>query len=108
SLGHAGAEVFPKQVALVHERDQGNWLVMPYFGGDFDGKLQMQFGLKKSGGEMTLGEFLRAAEAARTSTAEVRVARGGGPRGRGASANGRSPPTPFADGPPCLQHLAAT
>ncbi len=108
SLGHASAEVFPKQTALVHERDQGNWMVMPYFGGDFEGKLQMQFGLKKGGGDMTLGEFLRAAEAARTSTAEVRIARGGGPRHRGKT-NGHHPPAePFADGPPCLQHLAST
>lgn len=109
SLGHATAEVFPKQVALVHERDQGNWMVMPYYGGDFDGRLQMQYGLKRAGGEMTLGEFLRAAEAARTTTASVRIARGGGPRLRGAAgpSNPKSPPAPFADGPPCLQHLAA-
>ncbi len=73
SLGHAGAEVFPKQVQLVHERDKGNWIVIPYFGGDFGGKLKMQAGLKRAGGEMTLGEFLRAAEAARTATAEIKV-----------------------------------
>jgi putative DNA primase/helicase len=79
ALGHPRAEIFPKQVALVHDRDQGNWMVMPYFGDDFSGKLpnggklHMQYGLKRAGGEMTLGEFLRAAEAARTATAEIKV-----------------------------------
>ena len=33
ALGHAGVEVFPKQIALASENDFGNWLNMPYYGG---------------------------------------------------------------------------
>jgi hypothetical protein len=108
ALGHAGCEVFPKQSQLLVDRgDQGNWMVMPYYGGTFGGKLREQEGLKKTGGTMLLSEFLRAAEGAKTTTAEVRIRR---TRTR-KSANGSGAPSaddgPFADGPPCLQHLAA-
>jgi predicted P-loop ATPase len=70
-------EIFPKQEELKKDakhggKDQvGNWIAMPYGGcwgapgaATFGGKVREQFGLKKTGAEMTLGEFLRAAEAA--------------------------------------------
>ena len=73
SLGYADAEVFPKQTRLVDERDKGSWIVMPYFGGDFDGRLSMQRGVRPGGGDMTAEEFLDAAEAARTRTGEIKI-----------------------------------
>lgn len=104
SLGLAGSEIFPKQTQLLSDRgDAGNWMVMPYFGGDFEGRLQQQVGLKRTGAEMTLGEFLNLAEETRLSTDEFsklchrRVPHEGG---------GGKEPLPFGDGPRCLQHLA--
>jgi D5 N terminal like len=63
-------EIFPKQHLLIGDK-VGNWLAMPYVGcsgppgaGTFDGKIREQYGLKKTGAEMTLAEFLSAAETA--------------------------------------------
>ena len=54
-------EVFPKQTALL-PGGTGSAVNVPYFGSDLGGKLRMQVGLKKTGAEMTLGEFIRRAE----------------------------------------------
>jgi len=35
-LGHAGVEIFPKQDEIRNKEDVGNWINMPYFGGDND------------------------------------------------------------------------
>ena len=108
SLGHAGAEIFPKQSHLVDDRDKGSWIVMPYFGGDYGGKLAHQHGVKPSGSDMTAEEFLAAAEGAATSVADIRVQRTPRPRAAGADATTphRGPQVPFGDGPPCLEYLA--
>lgn len=115
SLGLAGSEIFPKQSQVLTERgDIGSWMVMPYFGGTFDGKLQMQVGLRAGGSEMTTSQFMAVAEHSRLSPeafAEL-VATRHRPRTPGAQAKrangaGREPSVPFGDGPPCLQHLAA-
>jgi hypothetical protein len=104
SIGQAGAEIFPKQTNLMIDRgDQPNWMCMPYLGTTFDGKLCEQAGLKRSGGEMTLGEFLRVAEGARTTTGEIKIKR---KSVKTNSMNGHG--HPFGDGPPCLQHLAVS
>lgn len=103
SLGLAGSEIFPKQTQLLTDRgDAGNWMVMPYFGDTFDGKLKEQVGLKKTGAEMSIAEFLRVAEKGRvapdqfTKLGQRRVPVNGGGR----------EPLPFDDGPRCLQHMA--
>lgn len=106
ALGVADAEVFPKQSRLVDERDKGSWIVMPYFGGTFDGKLRHQRGLKRGGGEMELHEFLDAAEAARTTVRAIKVRRAPKPRVNGHAADNTT--AAFGNGPPCLQHLAGT
>jgi hypothetical protein len=62
AIGHKGAEVFPKQDT---PRDAGSWILLPYFGSTYGGKLQTQVGLKKGGGSMSLTEFLMKAEKAR-------------------------------------------
>lgn len=33
-LGYGGCEVFPKQSTRAHDTDYGNWINLPYFGGD--------------------------------------------------------------------------
>jgi hypothetical protein len=105
-LGHAGAEVFPKQTRLMSERgDAGNWMVMPYYGDTYGGRLREQVGLKKTGSEMDLEEFLRFAERSRAdpdALGDITVARGQQSRRQ------RGEGGPFSDGPPCLQHLART
>ena len=63
-------EVFPKQTVLLPD-DTGSAVNMPYFGSDFGGKLKMQVGLKKTGAEMTLGEFIRCAGEAKASPAQL-------------------------------------
>lgn len=82
-LGLGDCEVFPKQTHLLRERgDLGNWIIMPYFG-------EQGPGIKITGTEMTLGEFLNVAERQRASVAAV--------------VKPRKEKT--FDGPPCLQHL---
>lgn len=114
-LGIAGSEVFPKQVQLKAERgDLGNWMVMPYYGGTFDGKLQDQIGLKKTGGTMTIGEFLNAGErgavriedVAKLARKKVDVPRHVRQNLDEDPSQWPEPQVPFGDGPPCLETLA--
>jgi len=99
ALGWGGSEIFPKQTQMLLERgDLGNWLNMPYFGGDETER----YGVKAKGGAMTLAEFLRAAEAARVSPETLATL----------GAKRRRPPVEgeegdLGGGPPCLQHLVA-
>lgn len=121
SLGIGGSEIFPKQKSIKVERgDLGSWMVMPYYGDVYaspeypQGRIKMQVGLRTSGAELTLEEFIRAAFKARVSPQALvelveAVKTSTKPR-RGKAANGAtsSPPHgPFADGPPCLQHMTA-
>ena len=97
SIGFGGSEIFPKQSKLlVDQGDQGNWIVMPYYGSDFGGKLKMQYGIKKTGAEMMISEFLDFAEHKRVSAADISLVRVKKPK--------KERP-PFSDGPPCLVHL---
>jgi hypothetical protein len=57
ALGHPKAEIFPKQTAPT--KSGGNWLNMPYFGGDNSNRFAVQAG---PGDAYTLDEFLNAAE----------------------------------------------
>lgn len=112
SLGLAKCEIFPKQTELLAEqRDVGNWMVMPYYGDTFGGKLKMQHGLKKSGAEMTVTEFCTFAEKRRTTVEALLACHKVVPITAGKSkrrASGdSSSPGDFTDGPPCLQHLTA-
>jgi len=81
----------------------GNWMVMPYYGDTYGGKLKLQHGLKKTGAEQTLGEFLTFAEGRRTTLSEFVALLGKSPRPKAAV----SSKADFSDGPPCLQRMAA-
>lgn len=115
SLGFAGSEIFPKQTKILTAHgDQGSWMVMPYYGDDFGGKLKFQYGLKKTGAEMGLEEFLTFAEK-RSLTEEkldelrlsvTKVAPPTkGKKGAGSKSSNESK-VPFGNGPPCLQFMA--
>jgi hypothetical protein len=111
-LGLSGSEIFPKQAQVLTKRgDVGNWMVMPHFGSTYDGKLREQVGLRKTGAELTIEQFLSAAEANRISPeqlhawAELSSKPVAKLNGGGHGAQGKEI---FHDGPPCLQILAKT
>jgi hypothetical protein len=118
SIGRAGSEIFPKQTSILTEKgDIGNWMVMPYYGDTFGGKLKNQHGVKKTGAEMTLQEFISEVQKKILTPAqfedlahkarESKVAPMAGGRGKGkGKQGGTSAPGPFGDGPPCLQHMS--
>lgn len=64
-LGHAGAEIFPKQAKLVG-KGFGNWINMPYFGGN--GTVRYAF---RGGKKLSLPEFIQEAERLRIDEAEI-------------------------------------
>ena len=56
-LGFANCEVFPKQTKLLVDRgDVGNFLNLPYFGGDNSNR----YAFKENGDAATLEEFLNS------------------------------------------------
>lgn len=61
-LGHAGCEVFPKQLEDV---DAGNWINVPYFAGD----RTVRYGHGSEGNALTPEEFLDYAEQGRVDRA---------------------------------------
>lgn len=79
-------ENFPKQ-ARLKPSEQGNWINLPYYGGDASERHAIHRGKR-----LTLEEFLLHAENNRVSEATLLSLRDDGD-------------DPFADGPPCLQTL---
>lgn len=89
ALGYPGVEIFPKQVRLASDKDIGNWLNMPYFGGDDSNRCA----LRPDGSKMTVAEFVAEVRAIAVDAATLeRLGVSGG--------------TSFEDGPPCLQIVA--
>lgn len=92
-LGFGGSEIFPKQTKVLTESgDLGNWLNMPYLGGDDTER----YAVNEQGRGLTLRQFLAKAEAARQTPDEMVSL------GRGTVREDDE----FRDGPPCLQHLS--
>lgn len=108
-IGFADSEVFPKQTHINKEQgDSGSWMVMPYYGDTFGGKLQYQYGLKRTGAEQTLEEFINFAEKMRVTGAQVTELRRSSIQSEQPTKNGKAKreKRPFGDGPPCLQFMA--
>ena len=89
-LGESGREIFPKQAEILVDRgDTGNFLNLPYFGGDNT----TRYGIKADGSAATLEEFYEL-HAAAVQSAPLTMP---------------EPPKqaehPIKDGPPCLQAL---
>jgi hypothetical protein len=118
TVGYADSEIFPKQTS-IRSGDSGNWMVMPYYGDTFGGKLKLQHGLKKTGARQTLSEFVTFAENRRITPeqlAECAVSPETGDsvtskKGKRSTAAALPPvlndvSVPFGDGPPCLEKLA--
>jgi hypothetical protein len=58
ALGHSGIEVFPKQILLASKDDIGNWINMPYFGGNESSRYAVSHGER-----LTVEQFLDMADA---------------------------------------------
>jgi hypothetical protein len=87
-LGYGGAEIFPKQVSRANDRDRGNWINLPYHGGDDTDRYAVF-----EGEHLNLNQFLDLAESKQIA---------------GSALNEFEPELTniFEDGPPCLQHLS--
>jgi hypothetical protein len=92
-LGYGGAEIFPKQSTRGGPDDVGNWINLPYFGGQ-------RACFLPEGGQLSLGEFLNTAEGHQFSLLGLEQPAGGTSGGSEADDG-----SIFADGPPCLRHL---
>jgi len=91
-LGEAGREIFPKQSEILVERgDTGNFLNLPYFGGD----QTLRYAIKDDGTAATLEEFFEIYD---TWVQEPGVQPPEEPK---------KPDHPIKDGPPCLQAICA-
>ncbi len=89
-LGEAGREIFPKQAEILVERgDTGNFLNLPYFGGDAG----TRYAFNPDGSAASLDEFyaLHAANVQEPGFAFPEPP--------------KAPDSPIKDGPPCLQAL---
>lgn len=102
-IGHAGCEIFPKQVQRSGSQDSGNWINLPYFG-DTRGAVivrKTSTGLIQSDG--TLEEFLAVAENC-AETVDTAWLRKYGAELKTKRADAESAED-WYDGPPCLQRL---
>jgi hypothetical protein len=91
-LGEAGREIFPKQSEILVERgDTGNFLNLPYFGGDET----MRYALNDDGESCTLEEFYELYD---KWVQDVPLEIPEGPK---------VADHPVKDGPPCLQALCS-
>ena len=91
-LGESGREIFPKQSEILIERgDTGNFLNLPYFGGD----RTMRYAIKDDGSAATLEEFYALYD---RFVQEPTVP---------APEEPKKPDHPIKDGPPCLQAICS-
>lgn len=91
-LGESGREIFPKQAEILVERgDTGNFLNLPYFGGDSG----LRYAIKDDGEAATLEEFYALYD---TYVQGVPLDYPEEPK---------KAEQPVKDGPPCLQALCA-
>ena len=91
-LGYPGSEVFPKQTEILSEKDYGNWINIPYQGGNKTAR----YALTADGRPMKLEAFLDHADSYSVTKEELENIK---------------PPsddegTPFEEGPPCLELLS--
>lgn len=89
ALGFPGVEIFPKQDALHSAADVGNWINMPYFGGD----ATERYGIHK-GKRLALKAFCARAEKLRVTEAQLEALV--------VEAAGED----FEEAPPCLQSIS--
>jgi hypothetical protein len=89
-LGFGNAEVFPKQIELKSEEDTGNFLNLPYFGGD----KTTRYAFKNDGTAASLEEFYTLYEIHKVKPENV------------SSIKIQREESEFSDGPPCIETLS--
>lgn len=111
SLSLGRSEIFPKQTSTLEERgDVGNWLNMPYYGGDAS-----RVALRPTGLGMTEEEFLDHASSKKVDKSFLEEWSNIRPAAPPPQSSGDKPPpgsagpgdetNPLYHAPPCLQHL---
>lgn len=101
ALGFTGCEMFPKQEQLSSDKDIGNWINLPYFGGLGDALLVERFAFNMdvpTRDKMSFAAFLDFAEERRITREQLEKIQLA-PVSIGRSCDVAEP---FADGPPCL------
>ena len=91
-LGYGGSEVFPKQVELKSKDDTGNFLNLPYFGGD----KTTRYCFNDEGEAITLERFCLLHELYKLTPEQLE------------NLQIKRPETEFNDGPPCLESIVQT
>jgi hypothetical protein len=87
-LGYGGSEVFPKQIQLKSADDTGNFLNLPYFGGDNT----TRYAFREDGEAATLEEFYKIYENIKQYNLDfVKIER---------------PKSEYDDAPPCIELMA--
>jgi hypothetical protein len=94
ALGYAGVEVFPKQTRLAGANDIGNWINMPYFGGDDTNRYAINY----QGDQLDVSGFLALAATMAVSEEELKAIE---------IEVSKEHKDFWEDAPPCLQCLAA-
>jgi len=90
-LGFGKAEIFPKQVTIGRDGkspDYGNWINMPYFGGD----TSTRYALKPDGSRYSVEEFINTIKSTMVDTASLADIK-------------PVEEDPFPDYPPCLNEI---
>lgn len=89
-LGFGGCEVYPKQTEVLVERgDIGNWLNMPYYGGETTDR----YAFDSEGNALSIKEFFKLVEVRRVTPDKIE------------DIEVPSAANALDEGPPCLQHL---
>ena len=87
-LGYGGSEVFPKQIQLKSADDTGNFLNLPYFGGEDT----TRYAFRADGEAATLEEFYTIySEIKQTDITKIKIER---------------PQSEYSDAPPCIELMA--
>jgi len=86
-LGYGGSEIFPKQISRANAHDRGNWINLPYWGGNNTERYAIH-----NGKRLALEGFLDLAEDKRTTYEDL-------------DKYAPDLTDKFSDGPPCLQHI---
>lgn len=88
ALGHHTAEIFPKQDKMLSKDDVGNWINMPYFGGD-DSERFCVYNSER----LNLEQFIELAEANKVLEEDLEAI--------------QIIDNEYSDAPPCLEMLCA-
>lgn len=100
AMGWGDCEIFPKQNQILSEQgDLGNWLNMPYLGGNST----MRYGIARNNVHYTLRAFLERCEKMKVGLSDLRVKKASASR---MTPSGSTGDETLGDGPPCLQILS--